>query len=98
MWPFNKNAELQERRKRILRMMDKQDTKDKKLAEIQPFLDLITERALVIRHKYLEVGNEVGNFVVSEDEMDYIKKWSKIMFDKEREIVKYLGMNVVMGI
>lgn len=97
MWPFKRNVELSETRKRILCMMDEYAEKDRQLVEIQPFIDLITKRALIIRQNYLEVGNEIGDFEVNENEMSCIKRLLKLLSGEEKGTpVMFLGMDVVV--
>ncbi len=84
------------KQRRVLRMMDKYAEKERMLTKIQPLIDIIVERALTIKENYLKIGNETGDFKISETEMGYIKRWMRLVFDKEDEPIMFLGMNIVV--
>lgn len=83
-------------RQKCLSIMAEQDKKDKALAELEPFIDPIVERALKTREEYLEAGNESGIFELNETEMNYIKKQIEILFGrKDSPVTYFLGMKIV---
>jgi hypothetical protein len=97
MWPF-RDESLIATITRVFALMDEMNERDGQLAEIEPFIKPIVQRAASIARKMDE--NDVPcngrRFLVSATEMDYIKKQLKILIGRDETPVMYLGMKVVV--
>lgn len=94
----SKNA-MHKVRNRVIAFIDEQDKKDKALAEIRKLTKPIVERAISIKHKYIEdsIPEREQIFYVTRLEMDYLQAEYKTLFGKETPPDMVLGMKYEIG-